>query len=360
MAFCKFCGKQIPDGGACDCAAAKTAAAASEKAENTAEAVKEEAVQAVETVKEEAANTAETVKEEAAKAVEKVEEKVAEVTEKAEEKASEIVNEVRSDADSAAQNVQQKAENTAQQASNGFKQLSGADIAKKVEGITNSINEKLPENVKKNKSLVYAAAGACVLLLLLIVLCLCSLGGGAKGTVKKYVNNTYSKKGGKTFYSLMLPKASVKELKDEDKFDELVEDYNDKIEDLIDDLDGKSTVPKFDKISRKETMKKSELKKAEEYFDSINEMFDADDDDVKVLKGYEVRVKTRSRDEDGDIDHDKDTMCVVKVKGEGWKVIPSSASDIGASAKLLRGMLGISSSFMDDEDSGIDFSDIFE
>ena len=330
MAFCKFCGKQIPDGGACDCAAAKTAAAASEKAENTAEAVKEEAVQAVETVKEEAANTAETVKEEAAKAVEKVEEKVAEVTEKAEEKASEIVNEVRSDSDSAAQNVQQKAENTAQQASNGFKQLSGADIAKKVEGITNSINEKLPENVKKNKSLVYAAAGACVLLLLLIVLCLCSLGGGAKGTVKKYVNNTYSKKGGKTFYSLMLPKASVKELKDEDKFDDLVEDYNDKIEDLIDDLDGKSTVPTFDQISR------------------------------KVLKGYEVRVKTRSRDEDGDIDHDKDTMCVVKVKGEGWKVIPSSASDIGASAKLLRGILGISSSFMDDEDSGIDFSDIFE
>ena len=160
MAFCKFCGKQIPDGGSCDCEAAKKAAETAEKAENAAEAVKEDAAQAVETVKEEAAQAAETVKEEAAKAVEKAEE----TAEKVEEKASEVVNEVRSDAVDAAKEAQQKAEDAAKQAGNGFKQLSGADIAKKVEGITNSINEKLPENVKKNKSLVYIAAGACAAL----------------------------------------------------------------------------------------------------------------------------------------------------------------------------------------------------
>ena len=209
MAFCKFCGKQIPDGGACDCEEAKKAAETAEKAENAAETVKEEAAQA-----------AETVKEEAAKAVEKVEEKAAETVEKAEEKASEVVNEVRSDAVEAAQEAQQKAEDAAKQAGNGFKQLSGADIAKKVEGITNSINEKLPENVKKNKSLVYIAAGACAALLLCLILAVCSMGGGAKGTAKTYINNTYSKKGGKTFYSLMLPKSAIKELKEDDDFDD--------------------------------------------------------------------------------------------------------------------------------------------
>ena len=360
MAFCKFCGKQIPDGGACECTAAKAAAEASEKAENAAETVKEEAAKTVETVKDEAAKTVETVKEEAAKAVETVEEKAADTVEKAEQKASEVVNEVRSDAIEAAQNAQQNAGDAAKQASGGFKQLSGADIAKKVEGITNSINEKLPENVKKNKSLVYIAAGACAALLLCIIIGLCSMGGGAKGTAKKYINNTYSKKGGKTFYSLMLPKAAIKELKDDDKFDDMVDDYNDNIEDLIDDLDGKETVPKFEKISRKEKMKKSELNKAEDYFESICEMFDADDDDIKVLKGYELKVKTRSKDEDGDVQHDKDTICVVKVKGEGWKVIPSDADSISSSARLLRSLLGVSSSILENDGDSFDFSDLFE
>ncbi|WP_024862094.1 hypothetical protein [Ruminococcus flavefaciens] len=348
MAFCKFCGKQLPDGGACDCEASKKAAETAEKTENAAE-----------TVKEEAANAVETVKEEAAKAVEKVEEKASETVEKAEQKAEQVVNEARSDAAEAAQNVQQGAENAAQQASGGFKQLSGADIAKKVEGITNSINEKLPENVKKNKSLVYVAACACAALLLLLIVCVCSLGGGAKGTAKKYINNTYSKNGGKTFYSLMLPKAAIKELKDEDEFDDLVDDYNDKIEDLIDDLDGKATVPKFEKITRKEKMKKSEINKAEDYFESICELFDADDDDIKITQGYELKVKTRSKDEDGDVQHDKDTICVVKVKGDGWKVIPAPADSISSSSSLLRSILG-SSFFKSKSDDTIDFSDLFD
>ncbi|WP_051530660.1 hypothetical protein [Ruminococcus flavefaciens] len=356
MAFCKFCGKQIPDGGSCDCEAAKKAAETAEKAENAAEAVKEDAAQAVETVKEEAAQAAETVKEEAAKAVEKAEE----TAEKVEEKASEVVNEVRSDAVDAAKEAQQKAEGAAKQAGNGFKQLSGADIAKKVEGITNSINEKLPENVKKNKSLVYIAAGACAALLLCLILAVCSMGGGANGTAKKYINNTYSKKGGKTFYSLMLPKSAIKELKEDDDFDDMVDDYNDRIEDLIDDLDGKATVPKFDKISRKEKMKKSQLNKAEDYFESICEMFDADDDDITVTQGYELKIKTKNKDEDGDVQHEKDTICVVKVKGDGWKVIPADADSISSSSRLLRSLLGISSSFTSSDSDDFSLEDIFD
>ena len=36
MAFCRFCGKQIPDGGSCDCSASKAAAEVKETAEKTA------------------------------------------------------------------------------------------------------------------------------------------------------------------------------------------------------------------------------------------------------------------------------------------------------------------------------------
>ena len=119
MAFCKFCGKQIPEGGTCDCAESKTAAEATEKVENAAETVKEEAAQAVENVKDKAADAAEAVKDKAEEAV---------------NSAEKVVNEVRSDAADAAKEVQQKAEG-------GFKQLNGSDIAKKVEGLADKLAE---------------------------------------------------------------------------------------------------------------------------------------------------------------------------------------------------------------------------
>ena len=158
----------------------------------------------------------------------------------------------------------------------------------------------------------------------------------------------------------MLPKAAIKELKEDDDFDDMVDDYNDNIEDLIDDLDGKATVPKFEKISRKEKMKKSQLNKAEDYFESICEMFDADDDDITVTQGYELKIKTKHKDEDGDVSHDKDTICVVKVKGDGWKVIPADADSISSSSRLLRSLLGISSSFTSSDSDDFSLEDIFD
>ena len=293
MAFCKFCGKQIPEGGSCDCAGAKGEAEVKETVENGANNIQEKAENAVETVKNEAAEALTNAKEKAENAVE---------------------------------GVKDGAEKVADKVENGAKQA-GSDIAKKVDNIAGGISENLPGGMKNNKSAVYIAAGA-VAARILILLCTLLFGGGAKGAVKNYIKSASNKKGGKTYYSLTLPKTVINELKDDDEYDELIEDFNDMVEDEIDDLEDDATMPKFDKITKQEKLKNSDIKHAEKYFEKMCERYDVDDDDIEITKGYEMKVKTKQKDEDGDTDHDKVTLCVVKIKGDGWKVIPMSADGL--------------------------------
>lgn len=154
-------------------------------------------------------------------------------------------------------------------------------------------------------------------------------GFGTKGNIKKYVMAAYSKKGGKTFYSMTMPDDAIKALKDKDKFDDKVDAYNDMIEDMIDDFEKKETVPKFDKILREKKMKNQDLRNAESYFERIAEKYGAEDAEIKVSKGYEIRFRTKSKDEYGDYKYEKTTICLVKVKGEGWKIAPMSAESLG-------------------------------
>lgn len=319
MAFCKYCGKQIPEGGSCDCAGAKAA----EEVKDTVESGVNTAENAVSEVKNEAAEAVSNVAEKAADAAQNAEQKAAEAV----SNAADAVNDVKNDAVQAAQDAGQQVNNAAQNAGNGFKQLNGADIAKKVDNIAGGISENLPGGMKNNKNAVYIAVAAIAALILLLLCALC-LGGGAKGAVKKYVKAASNKHGGKTMMELTLPKSVIKELKDEDEFEDKVDSYNEMIEDMIDDLEDKETLPKFDKITRKEKLKKSDIRQAENYFEGLCEDYDADDDDIEISQGFEMKVKTKFKDEDGDTKHESTKLCVVKIKGDGWKVIPKSADEL--------------------------------
>lgn len=342
MAFCKYCGKQIPEGGSCDCPASKAQDVAKEEAdavkeqaenvkdniENAAENVKAEAESAVKEVKEGVEN-AEKKAEDAAEAVkEKVEEKASDVKESAES----AVQNIKEGVTEAAQNVKEKAENAVDKAEDAVKKA-GNDVAKKVDGVADEISEKLPGDMKNNKKAVYIAAGVIGILVLCLLMALCSAVNGPKATVKRFVKASASKSGGKSYYSLIYPDTVIKALKEDDKYRDLIDSYNERIEDKIDNLDGKETMARFNKIIRKNKLKKTELKGAEKYFRSICKQFDADDDDIKVRSGYEMRVKTKRKDEDGDADYQKFTVCVVKVKGDGWKIIPMDADSLESLAK---------------------------
>ena len=124
------------------------------------------------------------------------------------------------------------------------------------------------------------------------------------------------KHGGKTYYSLTLPDEGIKELKNEDMWRDIIEDYNDDVEDRMDDWEKK---PKFRKISRVKDMKNAEIKNAEKYFCNAAEACgaDIDEDDIEIKKGYSVIYRYKKTEGD----NEKTTVYVVKIKGEGWKVM---------------------------------------
>ena len=274
MAYCKYCGKLIPEGGSCDCPAAKGETGINETVKNTSNTVE---------------NAAESVKSEATEAVQEVKEVV-----------SDTINEIKSD---------------------DFK------TAQKVEAVAGEAVEKIPGKTKNNKGLAYIVVGIIVALFIFLIFAMCS-SGGSTSAVKKYIKSSYEKRGAKTMYSLTLPKRVIKELKEDDDYDEMVDSYNDMIEDMIDDLDGKETLPKYDKITRKNQMKKSELKLAEQYFERICDKYDAEEGGMRVTRGYEVKVKSRYKSKSGELEHRTDIICVVKLKGDGWKIITHPLSEL--------------------------------
>jgi hypothetical protein len=287
MAFCRFCGKQIPEGGACDCATSK----AKEAAANEAASAQQSAETAVEDVKE----TVTEVKEEAVQAAEAAQEAVNEAT-------------AQSTASAEAPHV-----NT-------------ADTAKIADAPVSGASDNVQVSAKNSKNAIYVAA--CIIALVVLMLLMCLFGGGAKSAVKNYVKSASNKKGGKTYYSYTLPKDVIKKLKKKDKYDDLVDHFNDMVEEALDDLEGKETAPKFMKIVTKTKLNDSELEAAEDYFKRICDKYDVKSSNIKVTKGYEMKLKTKNKDEDGDVEYHKSMICVVKLKGDGWKIIPQSKESL--------------------------------
>lgn len=171
---------------------------------------------------------------------------------------------------------------------------------------------------KAKNNLPLIIGGVVGLIVLILVLVFIAGHTGAKGAANKYAKSMTKKNGGKTLYSLTLPDDQIKELKDDDKWDEMIDDYKDNMEERLDEYKVK-----IKDVKKGKKLKKSALKGAEAYFES---MYDAD---VTVKKGYEFTIKVQTKDkEDGDKDTDKTKVCVVKVKGEGWKVIPTSKDSL--------------------------------
>ena len=172
------------------------------------------------------------------------------------------------------------------------------------------------EKAKNNLPLIIG--GIVGLIVLIFVLVFVAGHTGAKGAANKYTKAMTKKNGGKTIYSLTLHDDYIKELKDDDKWDDMIDDYKDTMSDRLDEYKIK-----IKDVKKGKKLKKSALNGAEAYFEK---MYDAD---VTVKKGYEFTIKAQTKDkEDGDKDTNKTKICVVKVKGEGWKVILTSKDNL--------------------------------
>lgn len=265
MGFCRFCGREIPEGGSCSCP---------------------DALNELKNTESDISNSSEN---------------------------SGKVNLSKESADTATVSLEK--ENTAAQAASPISQ---PQFQPSPSG--NTSNNGLTQNNEPDplKQLVTLIAVALGFILILVFL---GSHSGYKNTAKDYFKARYSKHGGKDYYSTILPDDAIDALKDEDEWKEKVEDYNDDVENRMKDWDKK---PKFKKISKTKKMKNSELRAAEDYFCGIAELCgaDVDDDDIKAKKGYAVTIKYKNTEGD----NDKTTIYVVKLKGEGWKVM----ADLGS------------------------------
>lgn len=193
------------------------------------------------------------------------------------------------------------------------------------------------EHVKKNMSVIIGAVIAVIVLVIVIVF----LGGhmGAKGAANKYAKNVFKKNGFKSVTKVTMLDDAYKEYKSDDDFDEDKDAYKDGIEALKDN-DCKFKVKSVKKSGK---LKNKELKEAKKYFKSQADVYDVDDD-IEVKKGYKYKVKVKSNI-DGDKSTGTYTIWVVKVKGNGWKVI-----DKDHMSDVITMLGGLSNLDMDDFD----------
>ncbi len=173
---------------------------------------------------------------------------------------------------------------------------------------------------------------------------------GARGIARKYAKKVFSKHGGKAVYSLTLSDDVYKDLKG-DELDDMIDDFNDSMEDIREDTKVKvKSVKKTGKLSNKE------LKGAEYLFAKNNSKYDKDleADDFKAKKGYEFKLTYKIKDKDsGDKETTRNKICVVKFKGEGWKVLVTDADTLKSYGEKA------DKDKDNDSDSAINIEDLF-
>ncbi len=134
-----------------------------------------------------------------------------------------------------------------------------------------------------------------------------------KAAVETYAEAMYEKDAFSDFMNVTMPSDVLKEYKKTDRYDDEKKGYKHALE-LYEHITV-SSIKKSDKLSD------NELKFAEGYFGEQADYHDIDVDDIEVTEAYEYSFKLKNAEYE-----DKDTytriVCAVKVKGDGWKVIP--------------------------------------
>ena len=95
---------------------------------------------------------------------------------------------------------------------------------------------------------------------------------------------------------------------------------------MIEDLKDNNIKIEITSTKKVKKLSDEEIDYAKQYFEEIAEDYDVDAN-IKIEEGYEYRVKGKIN-EDGDKETSNSKLCVVKIKGDGWKVINLSAEHL--------------------------------
>ncbi len=122
---------------------------------------------------------------------------------------------------------------------------------------------------------------------------------------------------------LSMPDEVYEAYKDSDDYDNDEENHIDDAE-YMEDFGMEVTIKDID---QGKSLSNSALNMAEFGFEYVADEYDIDAD-VSISEGYEYDITYKITDEDGETETETAQICLVKVDGDGWKVIPDSASSL--------------------------------
>lgn len=298
MAFCKFCGKEIPEGGACDCAESIKDAAASaveglkEKAENAAEAVKDKAEDAAEAVKDKAEDAKDKV-EDAAKAVK---DKVEDVTEAVTDKAEDAV-----------EAVKDKAEDVKDAAA----EITKSDKKKEKKKKEKKSDANDGEGKKKGKT---GAKVIAVLILAVLLILGLLIWSGINSIARKKPVKQYVKGINKTDIEMVMesiyPEEQIAVIKTGYSYDAL--DSEKSFKSNLESTGFKKAKVKF---LEGEKLKDEDFDRAAEYYNSVSGGYGID-------KAYRYKVEVTVKTKKGKQPPRTGYVTVVKLEDDDWKYLP--------------------------------------
>lgn len=179
-------------------------------------------------------------------------------------------------------------------------------------------------NTERSKLPVIIIISAAAVILTVVIVLLALYFTGPKRAVKRYTGASFSKKGGKTYLSLVLTENIEDQLKEDDKWESNIEAYNDFVSDNTEGLKYK-----VKKVRKGKKLSDSALSGAENYFRKLSESYNSAHDYLKIKKGYEftIKYKCKNKKEKTEENHEL-TICAVKVDKQDWKIIERSAAEL--------------------------------
>lgn len=144
----------------------------------------------------------------------------------------------------------------------------------------------------------------------------------AEDAAKTYAENMYDKNGFEKCIKITMLDDVYKVYKKDEAF----EDDKDEHKDFIENLKDEKIKIKVESVKKGNELSDKEIKYALNYFKEQADAWDVDVDAV-IDKGYEFKIKM-SIDYDGKTETHTEKICVVNIKGEGWKVVNRSADDL--------------------------------
>ncbi len=175
---------------------------------------------------------------------------------------------------------------------------------------------------RKSRLSLIAGTVAAVVIIVLILLAVFYL-LGPKKAVKKYVKAGIGKNGGKKYFSMILPDYIADQLKADEKWDDMIERYNNDNADARDDYKLK-----IKEINKKGKLSDDALDGAQLYFTEIAKKYDTNPQKLTIKKGWEFEITLNKKEKKKSTTTETLTICAVKIKGEGWKIAEVSASDL--------------------------------